>query len=124
VLQAVAATIGDVVRESDAVGRLGGDEFAVLLPETDACGARAAFTMLRDRLAQLASENQWPIGFSVGVAVLTPPLPSPDHAIQLADHLMYRVKSAERNDLFIEEYGGRDGAREGAHVSWDRGKGR
>jgi diguanylate cyclase (GGDEF)-like protein/PAS domain S-box-containing protein len=40
VLEAVAASIAERVRETDVVGRIGGDEIAVMLPEIDADGAR------------------------------------------------------------------------------------
>lgn len=47
----VARSLSTSLRGCDAVGRLGGDEFLVVLPETDAQGARAVMTRIRDNLA-------------------------------------------------------------------------
>jgi diguanylate cyclase (GGDEF)-like protein len=104
VLQAVAASIAERARGSDVVGRLGGDEFAVLLPQTDLSGAKVFFTGIREHLLQLASENNWAVGFSIGVVTFPPPPPMPDDAIKIADNLMYDVKRLTKNDISFQEY--------------------
>ena len=105
VLRAVAATLTKQLRASDIVARLGGDEFSVLLPETNLSGARKLFARLHESLLKLTILNQWPIGFSIGVAVFNSPVASTDEAIQYADVLMYKVKSSGKNKILYEEYG-------------------
>lgn len=105
VLKAVAAILAKRLRTSDIAARLGGDEFAILLPETDIAGAEVFFASLHENLLQLAAHNQWPVGFSVGVAVFNSFESNIDEAIQYADSLMYRVKKSGKNKILIEEYG-------------------
>ena len=106
VLQAVASALACRLRESDLVARMGGDEFVMLLPETDAAGARVFFAEVHEILRNLAVDNGWPIGFSLGVVVLRSIPGNPEHAIKYADDLMYRVKNAGKGDLLVEEYTG------------------
>ncbi|MEO5696440.1 MAG: GGDEF domain-containing protein [Burkholderiaceae bacterium] len=111
ILKAVASTLAQRSRASDLVGRVGGDEFVVLLPETGAAGARIVFTDLQKNLRALAADNDWPIGFSIGVVVFYPPPAGADEAIKAADALMYAVKRAGKGGLMVEEHV--NGARSG-----------
>lgn len=104
VLKATASVLGKRLRASDLGGRLGGDEFAILLPDTDLAGARMFFNELHTNLIDLANDNAWPIGFSIGVAVFHTPVVSPDAAISFADNLMYKVKKSGKNNILFEEY--------------------
>ncbi len=104
ILKAVATTLAQRSRASDLVGRIGGDEFVVLLPETGAAGARTVFTDLQENLRALAADNDWPIGFSIGVVVFYPPPATADDAIRAADALMYTVKRAGKGGLLVEEH--------------------
>ena len=104
VLQAVAATLTERARASDAVGRLGGDEFAILLAQTDLFGARMFFNGIRDRLLQVVAQKNWQVGFSIGVVVFSPPPPTLDKAIRIADEQMYEVKRAMKNNISFQEY--------------------
>jgi GGDEF domain-containing protein len=74
-----------------------------VLPETGLAGARTFFTALRESLIDLAAQNYWPVGFSIGVAVFHSPKANPDDAIRHADGLMYRVKHSGKNNVPIEE---------------------
>ena len=104
ILKSVANTLTGRLRETDLAGRLGGDEFAVLLPETDLASARIIFTQLREKLVQLASDQDWPIGFSIGVAVFNPPPAKPEDCVHFADELMYKVKKSGKNNILFGEY--------------------
>lgn len=103
VLKAVGAALSRRLRSSDIGARLGGDEFAILLPETTLPGAHSFFNELHAALGKLASRNQWPIGFSIGVAVFHFPPKSPDDAIRHADDLMYKVKHSNLNSVLFAE---------------------
>lgn len=102
VLASVAGSLQDYFRQGDLVGRLGGDEFVVLLPDTSGDQARQRFLDLHRRLLEEAARQDWPIGFSIGVATFEQPLSSLDESLQVADALMYRVKYAGKNSILIE----------------------
>lgn len=104
ILKAVGCALTKRLRVSDLGARLGGDEFAILLPETSMLGARSFFKDLHKALVNLAESNNWPIGFSVGVAVFPVPPLNSDEAIRLADDLMYKVKRSERNSVLFSEF--------------------
>jgi diguanylate cyclase (GGDEF)-like protein len=103
VLRAVGCLLAKRLRASDIGARLGGDEFAILLPETTMAGARSFFTELHAGLVTLAISNQWPIGFSIGVAVFPVPPATPDDAIRQADDLMYQMKHSDTNSVLFSE---------------------
>jgi diguanylate cyclase (GGDEF)-like protein len=103
VLQTVANLISGCVRSTDIVGRMGGDEFAVLMPETGQAGAKTAFSKIQEELERAATDHNWPIGFSIGVALFPNSPPSLDEALKIADSLMYRVKQTGKNDVLCQE---------------------
>lgn len=103
VLQEVGAMLLANVRSTDVVGRLGGDEFAVFMPVTALEGARAAFTKIRTELLRASAGKNYPIGFSIGVAVFPAAPASLDDAIRIADDLMYQVKTSGKNNLLCVE---------------------
>jgi diguanylate cyclase (GGDEF)-like protein len=104
VLKAVASEMSGAVRNVDLIARLGGDEFAILLAETDYEGACTVFNKIRERLKQAAKREGWAVGFSIGVAVFQKVPKSADHAVKLADALMYRVKAAGKNQITFQVY--------------------
>jgi diguanylate cyclase (GGDEF)-like protein len=102
VLQQVGSLLQRQLRHTDLVGRMGGDEFAVLLPLTGHDDALAVMQAACKALTELAETRSWPIGFSVGVAVLPPPAPADADAFGFADALMYRVKKSGGNRVLVE----------------------
>jgi diguanylate cyclase (GGDEF)-like protein len=76
VLKIVATTLNRCVRTTDAVGRLGGDEFIIFMPESGDKEAQIAITRIHEELMKNMAAHDWPIGFSIGVAVF----PSPSQA--------------------------------------------
>jgi len=61
-LRHLANALRATVRAADLAGRWGGDEFIVILPETDAQGAR--------RMMERLQEQAGPVAFSAGIATL------------------------------------------------------
>ena len=94
VLCIVARTMQRSLRELDMVARLGGDEFALLLPGTDASGARAVLDRLRGELAGLTLPAASRVEFSVGCLAVESEPPDVDVLIARADRLMYELKTA------------------------------
>lgn len=104
VLQTVGSIFISSMRKTDVVCRLGGDEFAIALPETNESGAVAAFNKLRTNLAHAMHENNWPVGFSIGVISFDKPPFNFDEAVKIADALMYKVKKSGKNNVLIEHF--------------------
>ncbi|MBS1867992.1 MAG: GGDEF domain-containing protein, partial [Acidobacteria bacterium] len=98
-LRNVAETLRTRTRECNLVARFGGDEFGILLAETGAEGGLAAARNLRNALTKLASENHWPVSFSIGVATFLDAEQSVDEMIASADELMYEVKKAGKDSV-------------------------
>lgn len=102
VLQRLAATALDTVRDADILARLGGEEFAVLLPATDLARAR----YLAQRLQQAFSVQILPVGggtlrctASFGIAADQGPDITLDRLLQDADKALFRAKEAGRNQV-------------------------
>ncbi|MBI3368776.1 MAG: GGDEF domain-containing protein, partial [Burkholderiales bacterium] len=107
VLRAVAALLTARLREVDIVARLGGEEFALLLPRTDAAGARTVAEALRRAIAGLSlpwGGAQLSLTASAGL-VLSDEAPglTADAAYALADRRLYAAKQAGRNRVVADD---------------------
>ncbi len=94
-LQGVAARLECFVREGDTVARLGGDEFAVLLDEIESTEeAMAAAQRVSDLLGKPIQVEGTAVltGASVGVAISSPEIDTPDELVRRADVAMYEAK--------------------------------
>ncbi len=110
ILKAFARMVLLCVRELDSLGRWGGDEFVVLLPSTDAEGARFVANRILQSMKEadgfrkeleaelghkihIAPERR--LGCSIGVAVFEPASPvEVDELIEAADKALYAAKGA------------------------------
>lgn len=101
-LKTIAKTLCQSVREMDAVGRLGGDEFALLLPEATQEQAAVIIERVRQRLNEAMQAENWPVTFSIGVAVYHKPEPDADALLHGADKLMYDVKRGAKNGVAFD----------------------
>lgn len=104
VLKTVATTIAKSIRETDRAGRMGGDEFAILLPYTYREGADIVITKMQRNLENAMKQKNWPISFSIGVAIINDTFLNYESVIKMADDLMYRIKKSGMNRVLIEEY--------------------
>lgn len=116
VLCAVRDLLVSHTRPTDLVARLGGDEFAIWLE----CGtiqvaenkARALLDLAEKSLAPLSASPEFPVSFSIGVAVYDPVHPEGlDDLIARADHAMYTVKRKGKAGFAVASFGtiGADG---------------
>ncbi len=105
VLRIVADCAKSRLRKTDVVARLGGDEFAFLCPETDEEAARAAVSVVADRLDEEMRAGGWPVTCSVGVVTCHELPDSGEQLVKMADDLMYSVKLATKNGVRYASYG-------------------
>lgn len=101
VLRQVAQTLASRLRAQDQIGRFGGEEFLVLLPDTQAEGARVLADALRQ--AVQLSHTDWDgqqivVTISIGVCGCLPgERDGPESLIAAADRAMYQAKRLGRN---------------------------
>jgi diguanylate cyclase (GGDEF)-like protein len=98
VLAAVGDVLADSIRDSDVAGRFGGEEFLVLLPRTDAGGARTFAEKLRRAVSRtnVAGLDRG-VTASIGVAVFPDDAVDRETLLRLADRALYAAKAGGRN---------------------------
>ncbi|WP_166253944.1 GGDEF domain-containing protein [Marinobacter salicampi] len=104
VIKHTAHVIRTSLRQSDLAGRYGGEEFGIILPETDAEGARIICERIREAIASSVvntsvADIQYTV--SMGVAPLTD---KPDNHMQWleqADNALYAAKENGRNKVVV-----------------------
>lgn len=116
VLRVIAERMSARVRQSDTIARVGGDEFVILLPATDAPGARS----LADDLAAaielpiVFEGRALRVGASFGVATYPDDGDTFDGLLAHADSEMYQVKIGFGTDA------GADAGHDRPHLDIDR----
>ena len=103
----VLKTVGEVMisnlRKSDLVSRLGGDEFIIFLPDTDINHSKTVMENMKQKLDMAVEENNWPIGFSIGVCVFDSATDT-ESAIKTTDAVMYDIKRTGKNNILYKEF--------------------
>jgi len=107
-IQVAQVLTQSVRRTTDLVARYGGEEFALILPNTDADGARHIANLIQYQLQRLNIEHtQSPKGFvslSMGIGCTIPMLEnSPEQLIKIADQGLYNAKEQGRNRIVLKE---------------------
>ena len=103
-LQTIGQLFIGSLRKTDVVGRLGSNEFALLLPETDASGARTKLGKLKNELTQKSREHNWPIKFSIGFVSFDMPPSSIDEAFKIAESLMNQIRNSGKSTIISEHF--------------------
>jgi|GEM_PF-6509983 len=99
VLRQTAEFLRASVRDIDHVGRYGGDEFLLLLPNTDADGARQFASRLLDGAEDAVTSvngQRLPIQLSAGIATTSTDGTTRQALLTVADARMYESKAARR----------------------------
>lgn len=100
VLQSLAETILDCVRDSDYAARYGGEEFVVILPQTSPREGFQVAERLRKKIAA-RTFNFGRVTVSVGVSTYPSPSSSKDILLQHADAAMYTAKHQGKNRVEV-----------------------
>jgi diguanylate cyclase (GGDEF)-like protein len=108
VLERLANTLRECVRDVDTVARYGGEEFVVILPETPAAEAARVAERIRartekDRFTPEGGTVDLSVTVSVGYAVFPEHAGTPDALIEAADQALYRSKKSGRNRVRVAE---------------------
>jgi len=111
VLVQVAAIIKGALRDSDIPGRYGGEEFGIILPNTNAQGAKVVAQRLRANIESTPvpfEKIQIPVTASLGIAEFRSTITDPEELIANADTALYEAKEKGRNRVVVyEEMAGR-----------------
>ncbi len=105
VLRRVALAMTDSVRIIDKVFRLGGEEFCIIMPATDAAGARVTAERIRQAVAgteMRAGDQGFHVTISLGIAVAGPAADAKMLSKQ-ADIALYKAKVSGRNAVVLYE---------------------
>lgn len=101
-LRAVADTIRQTIRFTDAAARYGGDEFVILLPETDAAGGYVVGEKLRRDVAAVtlrAADRNVRSTVSVGLVTYPDDGRTIEQLVAAADVAMYESKRRGKNRI-------------------------
>jgi diguanylate cyclase (GGDEF)-like protein len=104
VLKQVASLARDLARPEQVLARVGGDEFVILAPETNAAGAEALATKLRDRIVSLDhryGDLRISLTCSFGVAELTDKMTTTQDLYHAADSALLLAKRSGRNRVAV-----------------------
>jgi diguanylate cyclase (GGDEF)-like protein len=95
--------VARTMRRVDRPFRIGGDEFAILLPHTDAEGARIVARRLLASALQppLKEEGTTALSFSAGISALPEPAGTRAQLYSQADTALYSAKRAGRTDVVV-----------------------
>jgi diguanylate cyclase (GGDEF)-like protein len=100
VLSFVGRYLASCCRGFDIACRIGGDEFALIIPETDAEGARAALERIEARFQAAVDRPRLSarlaVSFSFGLALFPTDAHTIDNLLARADHAMYLRKTQRK----------------------------
>ncbi len=107
ILKSLSRVMVTTLRSHDVLGRVGGEEFAVILPQTNAAGARAVAELLRANIEQsettIVERNaKVRCTVSIGVATLNGEGDSLDALMVRADNALYKAKYAGRDQIAVQ----------------------
>jgi len=106
VLVVVAQALGGRLRPRDLAARYGGEEFVLVLPETDAAGAKVVAERIRQRIeaARPPVEGGLSVTVSCGCATLPPNRFSTSaELLAAADRALYAAKRGGRNRVEADD---------------------
>ncbi len=100
VLKGIAWVIGDTLPPGGIAARLGGEEFALVLPRTDAAGARLTAEALRRSVSETL-DVPWGLTLSAGLAVTGPEILNAEALLRAATSALYVAKRLGRDRVVV-----------------------
>ena len=100
----LTAVIRNALHGTDTMARYGGEEFVILLPDTDADGARSLMLRLQRELTRhffMRGENHVLVTFSAGVTAVHLERDTLASAVERADSALYEAKHTGKNRVCI-----------------------
>ena len=100
VLKGVSNILRGEIREVDLAARYGGEEFAVILPDTDAGGAKKIAERVRRVIMGITfpvQDKSLKVTTSIGIATLPADARNKEELIERADRALYQAKHLGRN---------------------------
>ncbi|RKG73581.1 sensor domain-containing diguanylate cyclase [Corallococcus terminator] len=100
VLKGVARIIKTLARDTDVVARYGGEEFVMVMPETDAHGAKVIAERIREAvMAEVFQTEMGPLRITMSLGISTFPDNGQEkqQLIDLSDQCLYHSKRNGRN---------------------------
>lgn len=109
-LKKVASIISSAIhRPCDLAARYGGEEFVILLPETDAYGAKYIVDEIRKKVEDMKIKHEYSLvtdylTISAGGVTLVPGVSNKaEHLVENADTMMYQAKRNGKNSVIWED---------------------
>ncbi len=103
-LQEIIKRTLPLLRKNDMLCRYGGEEFTIIMPETEALGAREAAEKIRgtiEKIAFLYKEENVTVTVSIGVAQVREGDKTPVQVFERSDMALYKAKENGRNQVFV-----------------------
>lgn len=102
-LLTTVGTLLNRTRKQDFVARLGGDEFVILMPETNAEGAKLVVERLRALLFDASLNRGMHATFTAGIVTFAKPPKNVNELLEMADAAMYNTKRRQKGTTGVVE---------------------
>jgi diguanylate cyclase (GGDEF)-like protein len=96
-LQAVAASLGECVRQSDCAARIGGDEFGIVLADSSAAESEQTVQRVLARFRARGIKAGLPYGFCHGIAEASPAQATVQALVARADQALIAMKQTTKS---------------------------
>ncbi|WDP88680.1 MAG: GGDEF domain-containing protein [Desulfobacter sp.] len=104
-LQEIIKRTHPLLRKNDMLARYGGEEFAVIMPETDAQGARQAAEKIRETIEKiefLYKNEKVRVTVSIGISCAQQGDTKHEQVFERADMAVYKAKENGRNQVVVQ----------------------
>ena len=104
-LQEIIKRTKPLLRRNDMLARYGGEEFAVIMPETDANGARQAAEKIRQTIEKIEfiyKNEKVRVTVSIGVSTVAPGDEKYEQVFERSDMAVYKAKENGRNQVMVQ----------------------